>query len=95
MQVHRVLSFTLISVAAGLAAALIAMQLLVDRDPRPTPVGSPLPQQSGPVSYAAAVERAVPAVVNILNRFLFVVRSTAYKNIELSRGVVGGNRLWG
>jgi serine protease DegS len=65
MQIHRVLSFTLISVAAGLAAALLAMQLLVDPDPRPQPASNPEIQHSGPVSYADAVSRAVPAVVNI------------------------------
>ena len=62
---YRILSFTLISVGAGLIAALVAMKLLVDSDPRPTPAARLAPQQSGPVSYAAAVQQAVPSVVNI------------------------------
>ncbi|MCB1758751.1 MAG: trypsin-like peptidase domain-containing protein [Gammaproteobacteria bacterium] len=61
-------TFTLIAVAAGLAAALLTLNL--DQFPHPGRFGRsgeeqrlPLPQ--GPVSYAAAVQAAQPSVVNI------------------------------
>ena len=69
MSSFRPLSFILISVAAGLAAALLVMQFGSNLDPRPAPSfiaettfrGA----ETGPVSYAAAVEAAAPSVVNI------------------------------
>ncbi len=69
MKLRRFALFTLVSIAAGLAAALLAVVLLGGPGPAPTP-GSSLAsrlgfQPTGPVSYADAVAEAAPAVVNI------------------------------
>jgi serine protease DegS len=65
MKWYRAFSFLFTSIATGLAAAFLVLLL------RPDPLGQarvPLPAAtpaSGPVSYAAAVQRAAPSVVNI------------------------------
>ena len=69
MKSTRPLLFTLASVAAGLFAALLVLNLVNDKDPRPSPNVSkainPAGVPPGPVSYASAVEAATPSVVNI------------------------------
>jgi serine protease DegS len=81
MSIHKTLSFLLRAVTTGLALAflyiLIAQPNLlsgtghvveVKESPAPTPVQAAAPgvtDMSGPVSYADAVARAMPAVVNI------------------------------
>jgi serine protease DegS len=81
MSIHKTLSFLLRAVTTGLALAflyiLIAQPNLlsgtghvveVKESPVPTPVQAAAPgvtDMSGPVSYADAVARAMPAVVNI------------------------------
>ncbi|MCP3868032.1 MAG: trypsin-like serine protease [Gammaproteobacteria bacterium] len=78
MQLPRLALFTIISVAAGLLAALLTMSLVNHQDPRPRPGASIVKRfgasQSGPVSYADAVERAAPSVVNIYATKLGVER---------------------
>jgi serine protease DegS len=70
MKWYRAFSFLFTSVATGLAAAFVVLLLrpdLVGRDVAPD-AATPRPGQavaSGPVSYAAAVRRAAPAVVNV------------------------------
>jgi serine protease DegS len=62
MKFQSPLSFLLVSLLAGLCAALLVLKL------QPDPGGAPahfLGPGAGPASYAAAVERAAPAVVNI------------------------------
>lgn len=77
MKSSRLLVFTLVSVTAGLFAALLALNLLNDPDPRPSPnigaVKSP-GIHTGPVSYASAVEAAAPSVVNIYTTKVTVER---------------------
>ncbi|HEC15186.1 MAG TPA: trypsin-like serine protease [Sedimenticola sp.] len=81
MALRKFLSFILTSVAAGLAAAFVVFllrpgllnnhrpppQAVIPAPPRPS-VPEPSPATTpaaGPVSYAAAVKRAAPSVVNI------------------------------
>jgi len=69
MKSSRLLIFALVSVTAGLSAALLVLHLAGDPDPRPSPnitrntglTGA----QRGPVSSASAVTAAEPSVVNI------------------------------
>ena len=76
---HRSLPFVLASVAAGLAAAFIAVIILNASDPRPQPdpsiIGRFGAKQAGPVSYAAAVAQAAPSVVNIYTTKVTIERS--------------------
>ncbi len=75
MKLPKTLSFILTSITAGLAAAIVVLilrpELLQQDAPTPPartiaapPVSVPIPAE-GPVSYAAAVQRAAPSVVNI------------------------------
>jgi serine protease DegS len=70
MKWYRAFSFLFTSVATGLAAAFVVLLLrpdLVGRD-APPDAATPRPDPSvasGPVSYAAAVRRAAPSVVNV------------------------------
>ena len=68
MRLYRTFVFLFTSVATGLAAAFLILLLrpeLADRGAS-TPSPSALPARSGgPVSYADAVQRAAPAVVNV------------------------------
>jgi serine protease DegS len=68
MKWYRALSFLFTSVATGLAAAFLVLLLrpdLAGREPAATQPTVTLDRRSGPVSYAAAVQRAAPSVVNI------------------------------
>jgi serine protease DegS len=67
MKWYRAFSFVFTSVATGLAAAFLVLALrpeLAGREPPPAQV-QVLERSSGPVSYASAVQRAAPAVVNV------------------------------
>ncbi|MGD8310294.1 MAG: trypsin-like peptidase domain-containing protein [Chromatiales bacterium] len=70
MKFHRLLSFLLTSVTAGLAAAIVVIMLrpdILEKTPafrEPAAVGA-APRSEGPVSYARAVEEAAPSVVSI------------------------------
>lgn len=71
MNIQRLLPFLATSVGAGLAAALIVILLNAPANHKPPPLeiseSAPvaLPARQGPASYADAVARAAPSVVNI------------------------------
>lgn len=69
MKSSKLLIFTLVSVAAGLFAALLVLNFVSDPDPRPDPNVERSTKRpgvlSGPASYASAVQAATPSVVNI------------------------------
>lgn len=68
MKWYRAFSFLFTSVATGLAAAFLVLLLrpdLAGREPAPPEKPVLLERSGGPVSYAAAVQRAAPSVVNV------------------------------
>ena len=68
MKWYRAFSFLFTSVATGLAAAFLVLLLrpdLAGRQPAPPPRPVLLERSGGPVSYADAVQRAAPSVVNV------------------------------
>jgi len=68
MKWHRAFSFLFTSVATGLAAAFLLLLLrpdLTGRETIPTQKPVLLERTGGPVSYADAVQRAAPSVVNV------------------------------
>ena len=72
--------FLLLSALSGVVAALVVLSLRTEFTPPEVPVGieavaQPLtPSGSGPVSYADAVDRAAPAVVNIFTTKILTQR---------------------
>jgi serine protease DegS len=76
---QRLLSLLLTALTAGLAGAIVVLFLMPERLSAPQPASPPtpavttnqptnqLPRESGPFSYADAVERAAPSVVNIFS----------------------------
>jgi len=78
MKSSKPLIFILVSVAAGLSTALLVLNFVSNPDPRPHPniarnTAAPT-IQSGPVSYASAVQAATPSVVNIYTTKVTVER---------------------
>ena len=68
MKWYRAFTFLFTSIATGLAAAFLVLLLrpdLVGRTPGVPPAPILLERSGGPVSYADAVQRAAPAVVNV------------------------------
>ena len=68
MKWYRAFTFLFTSIATGLAAAFLVLLLrpdLVGRTPAALPAPILLERSGGPVSYADAVQRAAPAVVNV------------------------------
>ncbi len=69
MLQKKLIPFLMISITAGLIAAYLAINLFEQpatlKPVQPTPVPTQIPVTQGPVSYAAAVKRAAPSVVNI------------------------------
>ena len=68
MKWYRAFTFLFTSIATGLAAAFLVLLLrpdLVGRTPAVPAAPSLLERSGGPVSYADAVQRAAPAVVNV------------------------------
>ena len=68
MKLYRTFAFLFTSVATGLAAAFLVLLLrpeLVGRAPGGPTAPVLLERSDGPVSYAGAVQRAVPSVVNV------------------------------
>ncbi len=68
MKWYRAFTFLFTSVATGLAAAFLLLLLrpdLVGREPAQEPPPVILERTGGPVSYADAVQRAAPSVVNV------------------------------
>lgn len=68
MKWYRAFTFLFTSIATGLAAAFLVLLLrpdLAGREPAPPPRPILLERSGGPVSYADAVQRAAPSVVNV------------------------------
>lgn len=85
MKIQRFLTFLTTSIGAGLAAAFLIIvinpDLLKDEqlDIKEAPAANiPLERQTGPVSYADAVAKAAPAVVNIYTTKITTERVTPY-----------------
>jgi serine protease DegS len=95
MKYQRFFAFTAVSVGAGLIAAFLALQLLPEGDPSaperlPTVYRSEIPA-TGPASYAEAVAKAAPSVVNIYTAKVTVQRSPIFNDPIFQRFF--GNRL--
>jgi serine protease DegS len=69
MKWYRAFTFLFTSIATGLAAAFLVLLLRPDLAGRDAPPPAPRPilleRSGGPVSYADAVQRAAPSVVNV------------------------------
>ena len=69
MKWYRAFTFLFTSIATGLAAAFLVLLLRPDLAGRDAPLPAPKPilldRAGGPVSYADAVQRAAPSVVNV------------------------------
>jgi Do/DeqQ family serine protease len=68
MKLYRAFTFLFTSIATGLAAAFLVLLLrpeLAGREPAASSPPVLLERSGGPVSYADAVQRAEPAVVNV------------------------------
>ncbi|MCP3662734.1 MAG: trypsin-like serine protease [Gammaproteobacteria bacterium] len=86
---HRHLPFITFSALAGLAGALIALWLLQGSEPVQTPaITYPA---SGPVSYADAVNRAQPSVVNIFTTKVTIQRTNSLFDDPFFRRFFGDN----
>jgi len=90
------------AVVLGLAAAFVVMVFWPNIVPRPTvevreaPVAAEVSQPgTGPVSYAAAVERAAPGVVNINTAKVVTVRSHPFLDDPFFRQFFGGDENTG
>ena len=72
MRLYRTFPFVLTSIATGLAAAFLVLVFKPDflGDPQYTSPVMNLARQEGPVSYADAVQKTAPAVVNIFTTTL-------------------------
>ena len=101
MKFQRILPFALISIGAGLLAALLALNLLQNDEPEATPApqqpavvyrGEPVNSVPGPASYADAVAHAAPAVVNIYTAKVLVERTNPLFNDPVFQHFFG-NRL--
>ncbi|MCP4995773.1 MAG: trypsin-like serine protease [Gammaproteobacteria bacterium] len=86
---HRHIPFITVSALAGLAGALIALWLLQSPEPAQTPaITYPT---SGPVSYADAVSRAQPSVVNIFTTKVTIQRTNSLFDDPFFRRFFGDN----
>ena len=73
MRLYRTFTFVFTSIATGLAAAFLVLVFKPDFLSEPQYSASPvmtLARQEGPVSYADAVQKTAPAVVNIFTTTL-------------------------
>ncbi|MCP4127620.1 MAG: trypsin-like serine protease [Gammaproteobacteria bacterium] len=83
MKLQRFLIFALTSILAGLMAAFLALSLFQDsgdtglQTPNPPEIPGNAPA-SGPASYASAVKRASPSVVNVYTTKLTVQRNKPF-----------------
>lgn len=84
MKLQRFVIFALTSILAGLAAAFLAMHFFLDSAEEPPvppePVVRTFAPTPGPASYADAVNKASPSVVNIYTTKLTVQRSKSFFN---------------
>ncbi len=86
MKFQKFLIFALTSALAGLAAAFLAISFFVDTageaqpeaNPNPEPVVQTFAFTAGPVSYADAVKKASPSVVNVYTTKLTVQRTQSF-----------------
>ena len=80
MSLQRVLQFIGWPVTAGVIIALLALLLFPQlRQPTPAPIAAP-PATYGMVSYADAVNRAAPAVVNVYTEKRVLERQRSLSN---------------
>jgi Do/DeqQ family serine protease len=95
----RTVKFIFQALIAGLALAFVATLIwpdLLQRTPnrtveiRQTPGATQLTTQSGPVSYAAAVEKAAPAVVRISTAKVVTVKPHPFFDDPMFRQFFGG-----
>jgi serine protease DegS len=91
MKKTRIISFALISMLAGLAAAFIALNFLPNggNGYREAVLSDPPRQQIGPVSYADAVRHAAPSVVNIFTSKVTIQRQNSLLDDPLFRRFFG------
>lgn len=84
MKLQRFVIFALTSIVSGLAAAFLAMHFFLDapeeQPAQPEPVVRTFAPEPGPASYADAVKKASPSVVNIYATKLTVERSKTIFN---------------
>ena len=94
MALRTVLTFTLKSAAIGVLAAIIVIVMLpntwqglrFNSGPVFHEVSPTIQSSAGPYSYAAAVSRAAPAVVNIYTKKLLPGRRTLpFSSTEMQR----------
>ncbi|MES9899796.1 MAG: Do family serine endopeptidase [Sedimenticola sp.] len=90
MQTTKLIAFLSTSIAAGLVAAIIALGLQPDNTPEVMqPTQPPVSAGSGPVSYADAVKKAAPSVVNIYTDKVTIERSDSPFNDPLFQRFFG------
>ncbi len=94
MNVQRLLQFAAWPIAAGVIIALLAM-LVFPQLRGQTQVTAPLPSSpgSGPYSYADAVSRAAPAVVNIYTAKKVLERDPRYYNNRYFRQLFDNSNI--
>jgi len=99
MHLQRILSYLTKAIVLGLALAFVATYLwpeLIKRqgpavEIRQTPAETSKPAGSGPYSYAVAVDKASPAVVNINTAKVVTVRPNPFFDDPFFRQFFGGN----
>ena len=95
MKWYRAFSFLFTSVATGLAAAFLVLLLrpdLVGWDTdTPTQPPTIVERSNGPVSYANAVQRAAPAVVNVYATKIMREKPHPLHGLPLPDAPAGGN----
>jgi serine protease DegS len=84
MKLQRFVIFALTSILSGLAAAFLAVHFFLDtpeeQPAQPEPVVRTFAPEPGPASYADAVNKASPSVVNIYATKLTVQRTKSFFN---------------
>jgi Do/DeqQ family serine protease len=101
MNLRRILSYLSQAIVLGLALAFVVAYLwpeLIKREGpaveiRQTPAETSKQAGSGPYSYAQAVEKATPAVVNINTAKVVTVRPNPFFDDPFFRQFFGGNNL--
>lgn len=97
MSFSKLSRFLLQVLTVGIAAAVVVLFLMPENREDPRPVvqvhkSDPTPQlvpSEGPVSYATAVQRAAPAVVNVYTRKVITERTHPLLNDPLFRRFFG------
>lgn len=91
MNYYRAFAFVFTSVATGLAAAVLLLVMRPDllESPPPASPTISLHRDGGPVSYAAAVRRAAPSVVNVYATKITRERSNSLLDTPLFRRFLG------